>query len=330
MKFNVLYLVWALAFLACFWLKDNFMGRGNTAFFGATETESRILNFDNPVIIQDVLVKTGDEVQAGDTLMVFYRAELDQETANRLGDINQFNVEKNAKNSILDKSLDVLKAQHQAKLSELQAQIRIEEAEYQAESGVRKLLGESDTANGIDPLRAEKIAALRTQIQQNEQEYAVQIKELKAERSANQSIFDARNAKVQVELDFVKAERQRLVLTAPVDGFVESITVGTNEIVPQYKELIKINPRQPTRIRGFIYESAEISYKLGDTVKLSSYSRRNVRGNGVIIGGNPQVVELPVRLRKVAELRTWGRELYIKIPSDNPFFLNEKIVISFE
>jgi len=330
MKFNVLYLFWILAFGACFWLKDHFMGRSNTSFFGATETESRSLNYDHSVVIQTVLVKTGDKVQAGDTLMVFYRTELDQESAERLSEIQQNAVEKNAQNSILDKTLQVLKAEHQAKLSELQAQIRLEQAEFKAESGVRKLLGEDKNTEDIDPVRVEKIAALRSQILQAEEEYQERVKELQAERRANQSIFDARSARTRVELDFVKTEQNRLILLAPVDGFVENITVGNGEVVPQHKELMKINPLTPTRIRGFIYEHAEIVYQLGDTVKLSAYNRQGIQAKGVIIGSNPQVVELPVRLRKLPEVRTWGREIFVKIPADNPFYLNEKIAISFE
>lgn len=330
MKFNLLYLFWILAFGACFWLKDHFLGRSNTSFFGATETESRSLNYDHTVVIQNILVKTGDKVQVGDTLMIFSRAELDQESAERLSEIRQNSVEKNAQNSILDKTLQVLKAEHQAKLSELQSQIRLEQAEYKAESGVRKLLGEDKNTESIDPLRAEKIAALRSQIQQAEEEYQQKTRELQAERSANQSVFDARSARTQVELEFVKTERGRLVLLSPVEGFVESIPVGNSEVVPQHKELVKINPLTPTRIRGFIYEHADIAYQLGDTVKLNAYNRQGVQAQGVIIGSNPQVVELPVRLRKLPEVRTWGREIFIKIPSDNRFYLNEKIAISFE
>lgn len=330
MKFNALYLFWLLAFGACFWLKDHFLGRSNSSFFGATETESRVLNYDHTVVVQNVLVKTGDKVKAGDTLMFFYRTELDQESAERLSEIQQNTVEKNAQNSILDKSLQVLKAEHQAKLSEIQAQIRIEQAEYKAESGVRKLLGEDKNAEDIDPLRAEKIAALRSQILQAGEEYQERVKELQAERKANQSVFDARSARTQVELDFVKTEQNRLILLAPVDGFVENIAVSPTEVVPQHKELMKINPLKPTRIRGFIYEHAEVAYQLGDTVKLSTYSRQGIETQGIIIGSNPQVVELPVRLRKLPEVRTWGREIFIKIPVDNPFYLNEKIVISFD
>jgi HlyD family secretion protein len=191
-------------------------------------------------------------------------------------------------------------------------------------------LGESTDPNTTDPIRAEKIAALRNQIRQADEEYRQKVQEIQAERRANESMFKARSAKTQVDLDFVKTERQRLALIAPVDGFVESIAVGNAEVVPQHKEMLKINPLQPTRIRGFVYEHSEISYQLGDTVQLSAYSRPTVLSQGVIIGSNPQVVELPVRLRKMPEVRTWGRELFIKIPNDNPFYLNEKIVISFE
>jgi multidrug resistance efflux pump len=166
-------------------------------------------------------------------------------------------------------------------------------------------------------------------MQQAEQEYAERVKELQSERKANESLYNVRNARIQTELNFVRADRQRLVLIAPVDGFVESIAVGLNEVVPQHKELLKLNPQQPTRVRGFIYEAAEVVFALGDTVRLSAYSRSNVQAKGVIIGSNPQVVELPVRLRKVPEMRTWGREIFISIPSDNPFYLNEKVIIAF-
>jgi hypothetical protein len=38
-------------------------------------------------------------------------------------------------------------------------------------------------------------------------------------------------------------------------------------------------------------------------------------------------VELPTRLRKNPEIKAWGREIYIDLSVENPFFIGEKIRI---
>jgi hypothetical protein len=45
------------------------------------------------------------------------------------------------------------------------------------------------------------------------------------------------------------------------------------------------------------------------------------------VGSNPKLTELPLRLRKFIELRTWGREVFIQLPEQNGFYISEKIAI---
>ena len=98
--------------------------------------------------------------------------------------------------------------------------------------------------------------------------------------------------------------------------------------MPAFRELFRISPRNPDRVIGFLHESAEVPFQLGDTVTLASMGRIGVSSLAALHGVSPKLVELPFRLRKFTELRTWGREVYIQLPADNPFFIGEKILIT--
>jgi hypothetical protein len=39
------------------------------------------------------------------------------------------------------------------------------------------------------------------------------------------------------------------------------------------------------------------------------------------------MVELPIRLRKSAEIKSWGREVYVQLPPNNSFYIGEKIML---
>jgi hypothetical protein len=118
------------------------------------------------------------------------------------------------------------------------------------------------------------------------------------------------------------------VLIAPIDGFVEHVAAVSKEIAPQYKELIKLNPIHPNKIRGFIHESAEVHYILGDTVQVTSTLRTNITTKGIIIGSSPQLVELPLRLRKFTTRSAWGREIYVRLLDNSNLFISEKVLIT--
>jgi hypothetical protein len=265
----------------------------------------------------------------GDTLAICYRSEIDRQTTDKLGDIETFEVEKKAKSNLLDEELTVLKVRHTARLSELQSQIKIIETEEQIQSNIKQLIGERQSNEPtLNTLKAAKIAAIEDEIRQIERQNKEQQSQIEAQRTANQWVINTKVAHVKKEMSMLKKERERLILLSPINGFVENVSIVKNEMTPQYKELFKLNPKTSNRIRGFIHESANVVYTLGDTVKLTSAARPTVISKGVLIGSSPQLVELPTRLRKVPELRTWGREIYIKIPDTTQFFIGEKIVIA--
>ncbi len=67
---------------------------------------------------------------------------------------------------------------------------------------------------------------------------------------------------------------------------------------------------------------------MGSQVQLASFNRSEVVTSGIIVGVNPKMTELPLRLRKFIDLRSWGREVYISIPDTNSFYISEKVNIT--
>jgi multidrug resistance efflux pump len=329
MKFNILYILWLAAIGLCLELKNVFMGQSSYTFFGTAETEGRVINCEYPVLIEKVYVKTGNMVKVGDTLAICFRSEIDKQSMNKLGEIETFQVENSAKNSLLDKDLEVLKVRHTARLADLQSQINLIQTEENIQANIKELIGEkSNNQLPSNSLKTAKIAAIEDEIRQMEHQFQEQCSQIETQRTAQKWVSNTKIAQVKKEMSLLKHERERLILLSPINGFVENVSIVKNEIIPQYKELFKLNPKSSNRIRGFIHETANVVYALGDTVKLTSSARPNVVSKGILIGSNPQLVELPTRLRKVPELRTWGREIFIQIPDTTHFFIGEKIVIA--
>ena len=330
MKINFLYVVWLIALLMCFVIVYQFAGQTQHTFFGTAESEGQILNYEHSVLVEKIYVHTGDQVKQGDTLAVFMRSDLDRTASDKTNEIKQYEVEKTTKSNTIQREIDVLRAKRAALVSELESQIKMINTEEGIQSALKEAMGDKDKTSTKSNLKNEKIASLKELINQTERQIREQNQLLNEQINANESVYDAKVAQVQEEIGFLDKERDRLTLLSPIDGFVENVGIVKHEIAPQYKELIRLNPKLPNKVRGFISESAELVYRLGDTVELTSSTRPNIVSKGVLIGSSPQLVELPFRLRKLTEVRAWGREIYIRMPLTNDFFIGEKIIISIE
>lgn len=328
MKINLLYILIPAAIFGCYWIINDLQGQSEHSFFGTAESEPQMINFEHDILVQDVRVALGNEVKKGDTLAVLYRAELDKTTVDKLADINMVEVEKTTKSSLLNKEKDVLLARQAARLSELISQIKVLRTEDSIKNSVKTSIYNNIVYD--NKLVREKIAALEDEIRQSEKQTIEQIRQIESQQQASQLLSQARVAKVQKDLNYITTEKGRLILMAPIDGFMEQVNVTKGSLVQAYKDLFKINPKKPNKIVGFIHESTDIPFQLGDSVKLQSAVRASVLTQGVIIGSNPKLVELPYRLRKFTELRAWGREVYILMPDNNGFYIGEKIILTIE
>jgi multidrug resistance efflux pump len=325
MKFNILYFVWLVLFAVGGLLVYRFSNNAAIELFGTAETEGLVLNYEYPVLVQKIKVRTGAAVRKGDTLLVLTRPELEKQSVLKTTELQQDQAAKQASEENLRNEIEKLTGEHTARINGLKTDIRMLEAEEEAQADLRRLVSNEKNTRS---LLIDKIHLLESTVKMEERRYATQLQQLQAQRIANASVHDTKMNSVHQEMGFMKDAQTKLILRAPMDGFIENVTVFESETASQFKPLLKINPKMPDKVKGFLPEASEAMYRIGDTVQLKSLTRPTVMDEGVLIGTAPQLVELPLRLRKNQMMnKAWGREVYIKLPPKNDFFIEEKVLI---
>ena len=67
---------------------------------------------------------------------------------------------------------------------------------------------------------------------------------------------------------------------------------------------------------------------VGDNLEVVSSLHPDNGVGGTIIGLGTRIVEIPERLRKIPDFKTYGREVLIRIPPVNPFLQKEKVMLN--
>jgi len=330
MKFNLIYLLVAAALAGCYYIVRHLQEQSIHTFFGTAETEGRAVNLEYDVMLQRVCVTAGAQVKKGDTLAIAYHTEMEQKMGENRLETARLAAERDAEAALLAQERERLLAEQSTRQSELQTQIKVLEAELAVQARLRAAVSERATtaADNGPNVKQQEITALREEVAQTEKQTREVLREVDAKIKANASVYAAQIRQTQGSQTFLDKEKTKLVLLAPTDGYVQQVGATAGELAPAFRELFRISPRNPDKIIGFLHESAEVPFQLGDTVLLSSMGRVAVSSRAVLHGVSPKLVELPFRLRKFTEVRTWGREVYIQLPADNPFFIGEKILIT--
>ncbi|MFM2268131.1 MAG: hypothetical protein RL757_1572 [Bacteroidota bacterium] len=328
MKFNSLYILIPLAIGGSWWITRDLLGQSEHTFFATAESEAQMLSFDHAVVVQDLRVATGGIVKKGDTLAILFRSELDRTSLEKTAEIRQIEVENASKNTVIAQQRDLIEAKKNAQIQQIQAEIQVLQTEDSLQNNLRTTVFPQSKPQ--PSVRQTRIAALSKSVGEIEKQAQEQIAQLQTQQKSNTQIEQGRVALVKQNLAFVAIDRQKLALIAPMDGFVEQLLVAKGSFVSAFKDMIKINPKQPNRVIGFIHETANVPFQLGDSVLLQSFSRPTVNAPSKIVGCSPKLVELPLRLRKFQELRAWGRELYLDLPDSNRFYIGEKISVTIK
>ena len=327
MRFNVLYILFPAAILACLWIARDFQGRQGSTFFGIAETEPRILNFDHDLSVREVFIKAGDKIKAGDTLAIFHRAELDENEFSQYREMVTNETARAAERAILEKEKEVVQARLNVDIRELAIDIKLLQTEDSIMMVYRgNLYGQSTPVQ--NRVIKERIEGLQKQMEDLKHEAEEELLVLSAKISATDQIAAEKANKLKGQLTMIATERERLVLISPINGYVEDVYFSVNAMIPAHKDLVKINPDTPNKIIGFIHETNEVPLSIGSNVEMTSFNRPGIVSTGLIVGVNPKMTELPLRLRKFIDLRSWGREVYISIPDTNSFFISEKVNIT--
>ncbi len=110
---------------------------------------------------------------------------------------------------------------------------------------------------------------------------------------------------------------------------IGNVHVKAGEYLPSFKPLITLYEPNPSQVIAYVHESLLVKVNVGDKFIVQSMQDENNKFEGQVVGLGSRIVEIPERLRKMPDLKTYGREVVIKIPVDNSLLQKEKVKILF-
>ena len=328
-KFNLFYLLLIPMAYLLFTMGASFKSEG-AFFYGFAENKETELNLDVDCLITKVLVRPGEQVKKGQLLLEANQAKYDMKL-NAL----EFDLKEQTINAQLEKAklnnqiaeLEIKKlgelSEIDSKISSLQAKIRLNEKLF-------------DQINSIDfPEKSRKNTPAHIELEgllrSKENLVAPLDQQINLMRSQLEKVGSPQTLNKQRltrERELVGIERAKLKVYAPSDGLIGNVHCIDGEHVSSFNTLISFYERNPTAVKGFVHEKLILQVKLNDELKVSSSQHINHEVMGKVVGLGTRIVEIPERLRKMPDFKTYGREVLIKIPSDNPFLQKEKVTLN--
>ena len=112
-----------------------------------------------------------------------------------------------------------------------------------------------------------------------------------------------------------------------MDGIIGTISCKEAEHVSSYSTLMTFYEPHSGLIHGYVHEDLTLQVQMGDRFEIGSLKNENIRYEGKVVGLGSRIVEIPTRLRKIPEVKTYGREVQLEITQENSFLQKEKVSI---
>ena len=304
---------------------------GNTQaeeFYGFAENRDTEINFNYPVVVKEIHISEGENINQGDLLFQLQRIQPKEEYAGESYRISELRAESNIWKTEKEGSLRELIAEYDIDRQSILDKItsKSEELKYKKSlyEGVKSLnevnLDYSSLENELLQLNQQKNLLDSLFIQQKSN--------LENELRFGTSPFREEIKRLEARMKFEEEQMvQDIEIHAPFNGLVGNIQCKEEEHIPSFKTLMNFYEPNPSMVKGFIHEDLILKVRIGDVLTIRSTSDPNLIIKGSVSGLGSRVVEIPSRLRKIPDLKTYGREVLISIPEENNLIQKEKVVI---
>jgi multidrug resistance efflux pump len=330
-RINLLYL--AIPFL-CWGLWGIFkhISRSTATFYGFAENNETSINLDHPLVVNKIYVKPGQFVTKGTLMLEVSRIALDFKMNELSSNITQIESSNAWRVAELRARMEQIRSEKAEKVGNLVSNIRILESELAMN---RRLINGLQTVQSSDtiglknsPAQA-KINALREEINLVTEPYDKELTTLSQEIQLAGKPKETEIGRLKNEVNLYKKEQGRLSIYAPTDGLIGNIHCKEGENIADFTTLISFYEQNPNMVVGYVHESLSLKINIGDSLKVISSLHPSEQSMGVISGLGHRIIEIPERLRKIPELRTYGREVLIEIPRNNHFLQKEKVLLQW-
>lgn len=328
-KINIIYIAIIPLVFALYQMASN-LESNSILFYGFAENKETELSHDQHVSITKILVKPGQEVSAGQLLMEVQHADIDLKIMNAHNDIEKISLISQNRKTGLRNQIDQLNIQKSLKISDIEHQINALKTKIDFNQNLindLKIIDSINTHNGLTPDQI-KLYALRKKLTTEIEPIDVKITQLTRQLSAHNVPSDIEKIKLNEQIKYYNKEKEKFNIIAPRDGIVGDILCKEGENISAFSTLIDFYERNPTIVKAFVHESMILEVNTGDSLTVSSTLHPPKTITGVVIGLGSRVVEIPDRLRKLPEIKTYGREVLIKISPINKFLQKEKVILS--
>lgn len=299
-------------------------------FYGFSESNDTAINYNYPVVVKKINVIDGQKVNPGDTLMVLARIKSKETLADQGYRIAELNALEAIWRQQKLSDQEELQLNHKAKLTDINS--RIEQLEKERDfkisltQKVKSLpLSESDYQPLLD-----KINNLKTEKKQILDAFAQKEKALAEELRIGNNPYREQIRKLNAEIIFEEEHKiSYIYVTAPAEGIIGAITCKEEEHIPQFETLLIFYEPHSGVIKGYVHEDLTLQVHLNDKFKVSSIKDPKVSYDAKVTGLGSRIIETPSRLRKIPELKSYGREVLLEIPKQNNFLQQEKVSITY-
>lgn len=325
MRFNFFYLVVLLLGLSMFFLFRP-PATETLSFYGFAESAETAINYNYPVVVDEVLVRPGEAVTAGEPLLEISRRKSKEILADQQFRIAELRAEERLWRQRKEGELTQLQqnaADDLAGIDEKLAGLR-QELSYKrslAEGLTTITAGDAE----YQPLENE-IADLNAERKRRAAGRELKEINLKKEIRLGNSPYREQIRRLEAEASFEEDQKvQPFTVTAPADGLVGNVNVREGEHLESYATLLTFYEPHSNIVRGYVHEDQTATVGIGDALEVYSLKREATIYPGKVIGLGSRIVETPTRLRKLPDFKTYGREVVIEISPDNVFLQKEKV-----
>jgi len=296
------------------------------SFYGFAETNETEINFNHPLMIDQIYTSPGQLVSKGQKLIGYKRIkskEVLQDQGFRINELNSeygvWKTEQENKIKILESKEKILTEEFDSEIKELEKELDYKKSLLQ---GLETIKPELDSykplQDKITDLKREKSLKLEASRIQRDN---MNMEMLNRAQPLQQKISRL-NAEIQFENDNKIISEE---ITAPADGLIGNIHCKEGEHVPSFTTLISFYEPHPTLVKGFVHEDLILEVNVGDEFKVNSLKDITIAYSGKVIGLGSRIIEIPSRLRKLPDLKTYGREVTISIDANNRLLQKEKV-----
>lgn len=328
--FNLFYLVLAALGVAFFFFMKSTTSEV-LSFYGFAESNETEINYNYPVVVDKILVTPGQEVKAGQTILQLSRIKAKETLSDEPFRIAELRSEAQLWDQRKKDEIARERQIRQQGLDEIEDEIVALQKELKFKGSLVEGLQtlEPAAASEYHPIK-DKIARLEDQKKVVIQTAELKIKAINNELALGKNPYAAQVKRLNAELAFEESHQvQEITVTAPGDGLVGSLFCKEAEHIPSYKTLMSFYEPHSGIIKGYVHEDLTMEVNLGTNFKVTSLKDETIAYDGKVIGLGSRIVEIPMRLRKMPDLKTYGREILVEITKENSFLQKEKVALSY-